>query len=167
MNFKELALAFDAQVRPVEAAWAYEVAINGLDAELELFLNLAVLYFESVDFGYAARHHLSEEFVSGAWTRAFEILQKAEEQFGSHTEIDFWRLYFLFIYSGEEPPNNAFRELAGRNTSLIPYLYMYTFSEKKEYQQQARELLEMVKDATTERKRYIRSVLESAWVGGQ
>jgi hypothetical protein len=44
MNFQELALAFDAQVRPLEAAWAYEIAINAPDAEVELFLNLAVLY---------------------------------------------------------------------------------------------------------------------------
>ncbi len=58
MNFKELAISFDAQARPLEAAWAYEIAINALNAELELFLNLAVLYFECIDVGYAAHHHL-------------------------------------------------------------------------------------------------------------
>jgi hypothetical protein len=162
MSFRELALTFDAQVSPVEAAWAYEVAVNDPDAELELFLNLAVLYFGCADFGYAAHHHLSEAFVSGAWTRAFEILKKAEEKFGTQTELEFWRLYFSFVHLDDESIHTACRELADRKDSLVPYLYLFTASEKKEHLKEARELFESVKDGTTERKRYIKSVLESA-----
>jgi hypothetical protein len=160
MNFQELALAFDAQVRPLEAAWAYEIAINAPDAEVELFLNLAVLYFECVDVGYAAHHHLSENFVSGAWIRAFEILKAAEARFGNQTELEFWRLYFSFIYSGEEPIDDACRKLAERKDSFIPYLYLFTSSGKKKYLEEASKLLQAVKDGDTERKRYIKSVLE-------
>lgn len=160
MNFKELALTFDAQVRPVEAAWAYEIATTAPDAELELFLNLAVLYFECVDSGYATHHRLLEDFVSGAWTRAFETLQVAENRFGSQTEIEFWRLYFSFIYSDEEPIDDACRKLVDRKDSLVPYLYLFTSSGKKKYLEEAGELLQIVKDGDTERKRYIKSVLE-------
>lgn len=160
MNFKELALKFDAQISPVEAAWAYEVAINEPNVEIELFLNLAVLYFGCVDYGYAAHHHLSSDFVSGTWTRAFEILDKAEERFGKHTEVEFWRLYFSYVYSEEEPIDNTCMTLAQRKDSLVPYLYLFTSSGKKQYLNQAQELLELVKDGSTERKRYIKSVLE-------
>lgn len=161
MNFRDLALNLDAQIRPVEAAWAYEVAITEPNADVELFLNLAVLYFQCADLGYAAHHHLSEEFVSGAWDRAFEILEKAEERFGSHTELEFWRLYFPFIYSGDEPITDACEELASRNDSLVPYLYLFTASARKQHLEEAQELLKIVSDGATERKRYIRSVLGS------
>lgn len=160
MNFKELAFKFDAQISPVEAVWAYEVAVNEPDVELEVFLNLAVLYFECGDYGYAAHHHLSGDFVSAAWNRAFEILDKAKERFGEQTEVDFWRLYFPYIYSEEEPIDNACLTLTQRNNSLVPYLYLFTASGKKQYLTQAQELLELVRDGTTARKRYIKSVME-------
>lgn len=160
MNFKELAQRFDAQARPLEAAWAYEIAATEPGADLQTFLDLAVLYFECADLGYAAHHRLSEEFVAGAWDRAFDILNKAEERFGSHTEIEFWRLYFSFIYSDDKEIEAACGKLARRNDSLVPYLYLFSSSGKKQYLEEARQLLESVKDGSTERKRYIRSILE-------
>lgn len=160
MNFEELALGFDAQESPVEAAWAYEIAIGNPDANLDLFLNLAVLYFECLDFGYASHHRLSERFTSGAWDRAFIILNKAGERFGRQTEIEFWRLYFAHIYSGEELTTNACEELARGKDSLIPYMYLFTSSEDKRFLEEARELYESVKDGATQRRRYIKSVLE-------
>lgn len=160
MTFKELALSFDVQVNPLEAAWAYEIAIKEKDADLELFLNLAVLYFECVDFGYAAYHHLSENFAAAAGDRAFDILSEAEERFGKHSEIDFWRLYFSLIYLGDKPSNDAWKELASKGDSLVPYLYLFASSGKVKYQEEAYKLLESVKDGATERKRYIKSILE-------
>ena len=56
---KEKALALDAQDLPLEAAQAYEEAIAASDADVETFINLAVLYFVCVDGGYAPHHHLS------------------------------------------------------------------------------------------------------------
>jgi hypothetical protein len=159
MNFKELALNLDAQEKPVEAAWAYEIAISEPNTESEFFLNLAVLYFECRDFGYSAYHHLSNDFVSGAWQRAFEILEIAEMRFGSQTEILFWREYFSFIYAENKQFDNICQELIHRGDSLIPYLYKNNNSEKREYKENVQKLLELVEDGTTERKRYIKSVI--------
>ncbi len=160
MKFNELALAFDAQESPVEAAWAYEISICAADADLDLYLNLAVLYFECMDFGYAAHHHLSENFVSGAWDRAFQVLARAEERYGRHAEIEFWRMYIPYIYGGGEPIDDACKDLARREESLVPYMYLFTSSGKKKYAEQAQELLNLVKDGITERERYIKSILE-------
>jgi len=55
-TFRELALNFDAQLHPLEAAWAYEIAIRDSSADVELFLNLAGFYFECLDFGFASFH---------------------------------------------------------------------------------------------------------------
>lgn len=160
MNFKELALAFDAQSRPVEAAWAYEIATSAPDSDLDLFLNLAVLYFECADFGYASHHHLSESFVQAAWKRAFEILKQAEARFTGHSEIEFWRLYFPAIYLDEEFSDQVCKNLAQRNDSLIPYMYLFISSGKTAYVDEAQRLLELVADGATERKRYIKSIIE-------
>jgi hypothetical protein len=160
MDFEELALAFDAQEIPVEAAWAYEVAISAPKANLDLFLNLAVLYFECLDFGYASRHRLSEGFTSGAWDRAFDVLNKAEERFGRRTEIEFWRLYFSHIYSGEELTVSACKELTKGKDSLVPFMYLFTSSGKTLFLEEACQLFELVRDCTTERKRYIKSILD-------
>lgn len=159
MNFKELALTFDARMSPVEAVWAYEVAINDPDVEIEMYLNLAVLYFECVDFGYAAHHRLSEDLVSGAWDRAFQILAEAKERFGNQTELEFWQLYFSFIYAEGEPIDMACKELAQKGDSLVPYMYLFTSSGKKRWLEEVKKLLELVEDGTTERKRYIKSVI--------
>jgi hypothetical protein len=159
MTFKDLALELDAQQSPVQAAWAYEIAIKKSDADLELFLNLAVLYFECLDFGYAAHHKLSDRFVQGAGLRILEVIKEAEDRFGPHSELDFWRLYFNYIYGGCEPFDNECEELVVRGDSLVPYVYLFTSSGKKHYQQKAEELLELVKDGLTERKRYIKSLL--------
>lgn len=160
MTFRSMALSFDAQKKPIEAAWAYEITINEPDCELEIFLNLAMLYFEFRDFGYAAHHHLSDDFVSGAWQRAFEILELAEERFGDQTEVIFWQAYFSYIYEENEQIDNICRKLVSRKDSLVPYLYLFTSSDKEEYSDKIQQLLETVKGGETERKRYIRSVIE-------
>jgi len=159
MNYKMIALASDAQVKPLQAAWAYEIAINETDSDLELFLNLAVLYFVCVDYGYASFHNLSEDFVTAAFDRALEIIDKAEERFGNHTELRFWRLYFSYIYS-DESINQSIEDLILEGDSLMPYIYLYTSSGKKKYAEEMQKLLDLVKDASTERKRYVLSIIE-------
>lgn len=73
------------------------------DADLETYINLAVLYFVYTDFGYIAHHDLSKEFVETAWNRVNELLSEAEAHFGRHPEIEFWMRYFRFVVLGEEP----------------------------------------------------------------
>lgn len=74
-------------------------------------------------FRFCLIPHLSDKFVDGAGERALEVLKEAEERFGSQTELDFWRLYFLFIYSNGEPFEDKCKELALNGDSLVPYLF--------------------------------------------
>lgn len=164
MITKEIASKFDAQDRPIDAVKAYEKAITEQDADLETFLNLAVLYFMCTDYGYIAHHKLSNEFVEKAWKRANEVLKEAESKFGKQAEIDFWRYYFRFVVLGDKP----FIEIAENlsRSSLVPYFYLFTSPRGERYRQKAQQLLELVRDGTTAKKRYIKSILEGKLTSG-
>lgn len=161
MSYKELALNFDAQQKPIESVWAYEIAISAVDADLGLFNNLAVLYFVCRDYGFASHHQLLEDFFLTTLQRSFEILQLAETKFGNQTEILFWREYFSFIYAENSNIDSICLSLARRDDSLLPFMYLAGNSDKKEYKEKAQILFESVKQGATERERYIKSILES------
>lgn len=160
VTFIELARIFDARERPLEAAWAYEIALAQGDMELDLVLDLAVLYFVCLDFGYATRHNLPEEFVSGAWTRAFQVLEVGNDRFGANTDLEFWKCYFSSVYVRDEGIEDLSARLLHNSDSLLPAAYLFLAGEK-EFEGQALELLESVKNGSTERERYIKSILEA------
>lgn len=170
MNPKEAAALYDAEERPVEAIAAYEAATRQVDANIDSYINLAVLYFSCFDLGYAAYHKLPKEIFEHSLDHALELLDEAEQRFGRDPDVEFWRLYMRFIYL-EDSDEQAFYRLATTVDSLLPYLYLYAFTfdgppgqgrHPEVYRSQAEQLLELVKEGMTEKDRYIRSVLEAA-----
>lgn len=161
MKAKERAAALDEQDRPLDAIQAYETAIREPDADIETYLNLAVLYFVCRDFGYLTYHRLPNEFVDTAWRRANELLDEAEVRFGRHAEIDFWNKYFRFVVLGEEPFYEECLKLAREGSSLIPYFHLFTSPEGEQYRDEVRRLFESVRDGSTAKKRYIKGIVES------
>lgn len=160
MSARQEAIMLDREDRPVEAAEAYERAIMENDASLDTFLNLAVLYFECTDGGYAAQHRLPNEFMRSSFERANDILTKAEARFGKHPEIDFWRYYFKYVVLGDEHFVDACRRLAQSSSSLVPYFYLFPRPGGLEYRREAEELLNQVREGLTAKDRYIRSILQ-------
>ncbi|HKX27166.1 MAG TPA: hypothetical protein VJ302_05690 [Blastocatellia bacterium] len=160
MTYKELAYKLDREEKLIEAADAYEKAIIDPDADLELLINLAVLYFVCTDGGYLSSYHLSNEFVDHAWERATHLLDEAEARFGRDAEIDFWRRYFQFIRLGEDESIMEKEQLRS-SKSLIPYFYLFKAGDGEEYRAQAEKLHQLVADKSSAKKRYIKSVLES------
>ena len=156
---QEKAAILDAQDLPLDATQAYEEAIAASKADFETFMNLAVLYFVCTDSGYATHHSLSQEFVNYAWERAHELLDKAESRFGAQSEIAFWRQYFRFVVLGEPPFIETCEQLVESGSSLVPAFYLFTSPGGEKYRQQAQQLLDLVKDGTTTKKRYILSIL--------
>lgn len=158
MTSSELALRFDSLEQPLEAAWAYEVAIQEPSARIELFLNLAVLYFEFNDFGYAAFHKLSEDVVGAAWDRGIAVLDLAESRHGPDTEVVFWREYFAYIYRDNPRMDIVLRELAKQGSPIAAAFSKAssgpTLHDKLE------ELRAHVKEGRTERERYLRGILK-------
>lgn len=160
MTQKEIALQFDAQDKPVEAANAYEEAIKEPDSELATYLNLAVLYFSCQDGGYSAHRCLSAEFLDYSWKRANQVLDEAESKFGQNDEIDFWRRYFRWRVLFEDEAIMESERFV-RSDSLIPYFYLVLTNNKEEYLLKAKKLFEQVAEGKTAKDRWIRSILKS------
>ncbi len=166
---RDKAAAFDAQDLPAEAAEAYEQAIAEGDADLDTYIDLAVLYNECNDEGYYAYHHLPDEFIEKTYGRAMELLDEAEAKFGKHAEIDFWRQFFPWDSLGEPSFIPLAEEIAATGESLVPYFYLYVFSEsgeRRQYRKKAEALYDLVKDKSTVKKRRIISTLEAPLVDG-
>lgn len=159
------ALVFDAEERPVQAADAYEQAIAAADVSLEAYLNLAVLYFECLDFGYVSYHRLGDDFVARAARRMTEVLDEAQTRFGQNSEIEFWRRYFRYVHAGAEPFVDACRTIAASGTSLVPYFYLFAATDGQLYRQEAGRLFESVALGKTARERHIKSVLNKFFGG--
>ncbi len=170
MTLRDEAATFDAQDRPMEAAHAYEAAIAAGDADLETYLDLAVLYFECIDGGYMAHHRLPVDFLQTAWDGMLTTLDAAERRYGAHSEITFWRRYFRYIYIGGDPlTEEECQQLLATGETLVPTLFLFgsfaglTNAQAERYRPQAAQLLSAVQAGVTARQRYIRSVLKSAF----
>lgn len=157
-----IALAEDAADRPLNAEAAYKRAIQSASANLEAYLNLAVLYLQFADFGYASYHGIPEDLVNRSYELAMETLDQAQARFGPHPEIDVWRAYADFAVRGSSLDLEALLQLARQRQTLAPYLLLASVSGLKQYRTQAQALLEQIKDGKTERHRLMRSILESA-----
>lgn len=163
MSTKELAKKLDGERRIVEASHVYEELITSSDADMHTYINLATIYFVANDLGFAAHFDLEPSFVEWAWRRIPQLLEEARQRFGNRVEIEFWQIYIPFILLGDEIDEKQLLNLIQKEQTLVPYLYLFIFTEngKHIYRKQAESLLEEVNDASTEKKRYIKSVLES------
>lgn len=161
MKLLQKALFLDAQKLPVKASLEYEELLKIGQANLDSYINLAVLYFVCIDFGYETANNLPEDFIMKAWNRVFKILEEAKVKFGYLEEITFWDIYFHFILRGEEPMYEKCALLAEKGEILIPYFHLYTAPRGEKYRQYAEKLFDAVKDEKTEKNRYVKSLLES------
>jgi hypothetical protein len=159
LNPLDLARNFDIQDRPVEAAQAYESAIDESSGGLEAHLNVAAIYFQCADPGFAARHRLSPEFIARSANRFHEVVVQAQERFPDDGEAKFWRLYYDFVHLGA----NEFAEEAAaivRDTGAdVPFFYLFTRPGGERYRDQALRLYRRTREGRTTRERYIASVL--------
>ncbi len=168
-NLCEKAHLLDAEDNPVVAADACEQCIAAGVATLDDYVNLAVLYFVCNDGGDAAHHQLDVAFLERAWTRMDDVLQDAEDRFGPHPEITFWRRYCPWILGmADTRPNVAERVgLLTSGETLVPAFYLVGASAEVgsddaiRHRALAARLLIGVTPGVTARQRCIRSVTES------
>jgi hypothetical protein len=151
------ARAADAVDDPIRASDLYEQALLGDDADRDMYVDLAVLYFVCCDDGYSAAHRLDREFLDRAWRRARQLLDEAQLKFGRDDEIDFWRGYFAFVDLGEPAQDEKWNVLAASGSTLVPLISVFSRSPER-FERDARRLLESVRDGATARKRYVESV---------
>lgn len=162
VDYAELARRFDAQDRPLEAIWAYEVSLGSGGADLDLYLDLAVLYMVCSDFGYAPYHRLMTEFVHACPQRALEVLAEGEARFGSAVEVETWRAYVREFVLFEDAPDGVYEELAARGESALPGCMLYLRSGGRVNIDDTRVVYDEVRAGRTARQRLLKGLLESS-----
>jgi len=161
MNLIEVALEYDRNNKPLKAALTYEEIVQLNESNLEIFLNLAVIYFLMMDYGFAEYHKISDEYLEKAEENFYKILKLAEKKFGRKSEIEFWKYYYKYIVIGEDISTKVFEDIAKSGDSLIPFFHLFVLEKGSRYRKEATQLYEKIKLGRTARERYIKSVLET------
>lgn len=159
MSPLENARHFDEKDCPVEAAQSYELAIAQGEADISAYLDLALVYLECCDFGYASHHHLPSDFESAAYSNCLRILGAAENKFGDHVEIKFWRHLAAFMVLGENISDAMLRPLLNKEATLVPYYFAYLNSEERQYRNEVLSLKKQVSPRKTCRQRFVDGVI--------
>ena len=147
----------DSLDKPAEAVQAFEASLVDAEARLSDYVATAVLYFQILDPGYAAFHHLSMMLVDTASARFRELLDAADARFGASEETAFWRAFFAERRDGATIDPAFYLQLAGP-TFLWPYLPLYAWTHGVEYRTEMAALIEAT-DPASSPGRYVRSYL--------
>lgn len=143
------------------AAARYEELLASGAADLDTWLNLAVLYWHATDPGMAAAQKLPRELLAKAGERFPELLAEAERRFPGRTEPRFWGRYVAWADLGEPFDRAECLELLREDPeSLVPAMHVFAVSQGKDSEAEARELLRRCHADGTTRSRYVASVIE-------
>jgi hypothetical protein len=91
------------------------------------------------------------------------LLDEAAKLFGASAEIKFWQRYFDFILRGGDPFYSECLLLVQDGITIVPYFHLFTGPDGDKYVDQAQSLLRAVNSGSTEKERYIKSILEGAF----
>ena len=157
---KEKYEAFTAKT--IETARKYEELLAEGNPTSADYLNLAVLYWQCQEPGFLVSANLDLDFIKYAGIRIPEVLDEAEKRFPTCPEIGFWKSYINFYLLGDAFPVEECKKLLEKpESNLVPYLYLFSSSQGREYQEQATKLLADCKVQPTLKNLYIISVIES------
>lgn len=156
MNYLSLAIELDRDGKLVEAAWAYELAIQGGPLPLDASLDLVGIYLTCADAGYAASEELPMHFVDAAYSRAHEVLASCSERYANHPEVAAWRLFLRERVLGERWPLEVFERLAMEGSELA-LVALFVASDRQRFSTEVRSILTAASAADSARKRYLLS----------
>lgn len=151
----------DVDERVLEAASLYEVVLRSDVAPLDAYLNLAFLYWQCSDLGFAGAHHISDEFLVHAGHRYDPILVEADRRFGWQPEIEFWQLYFQWYWTGVGFVSRCAELVLHDSKPTVPFFYLFVESHGDSYRAEAVALLLTCQQCPTAKNRYITSILHS------
>lgn len=153
MNSARLA---DKKKRVREAIILYEELLKSGGAKYQDILNLIVLYFNCMDFGYFWAHKVGTDIQAVASSRALELVTLAEIKYGHCDELTYWKTMIPFYGWSEPVP-----EWSLRGDSEVPYIYLATEDPTEVNIQHIKLLEESLSSLDdSERKRYLAGKVE-------
>jgi hypothetical protein len=161
-DFVESAYLFDMRNKPAQAVEFYEKAISVDELDVPGYLNLMVLYFEMLDYGFCSSHQISQELSEIADSRLWQLNNEIKTKFGENDEAMFWETYSKFVVLGEDSSvyELIWLSFIDRQSTLVPLIYF--FGREKviaQYTEQIALLKVQCIEATSARERYILSIL--------
>lgn len=163
----EEATRSDGEGAVEKAASLYEEALVSGECAPEAFLNLLILYWQATDYGFSTARALRSEFVAKAGKRIPGLLRNAAEALPGNSEVRFWQRYIPWADLGDEfSVEECERFLHEDPRNLVPAMYLYSQSEGKKWQDEARELLRRCSSDASHRSKYITSVLQGVMKRG-
>lgn len=157
--YMALGASLDRVDRLVDAAWAYELALQHSPVSVDLVLDLVAVYLTCLDAGYAMSKGLSEGFTEGAYGRANEVLDLGVRTFGDLPDFEAWSLALRQLVLGEEIPRSCFEQLAAGGSDLAAI--EASLESDPRYLAQAKQVFGRSAARDTARRRYFMSFANS------
>lgn len=158
----EAAVALDVARDIDGAVAAYERLIADGKATADVYINLALIYFECNDPGFVHHYMPSDEIVSKSWNRMTEVLALGRVACGDPAEMRFWLRYFRFIFLHEELSVEDVLALAQEtDASPVPYFIVYVQTHEARWHSQAEIIYREAVALPTVKNEYIRSMLKN------
>jgi len=154
----------DARTRFFDPAEALERQAAATPDDLGVLIDLVVHYSMMLDPGISAACGLTAADMAKAGTRREQLFALGAARFGDSPRLEFWRRYLHWADLGEPFPEDDCRALASADpTNPEPALYLFACCGDPQAEPAARELFRRVQGVESERARYIRAVLDSAF----
>lgn len=154
------ALDLDLRQDVLPCAAAYTDAMVEPSAPLEVFINLAFLYWNCTDPGFSGAHHLDSQFVRLAGDRYGEVLQAALTRWPHAVEPQFWEKYFDFAgLGGPDFVDECLGWAQAPGAPDVLALHIYDQTGDERWLPTVARLLREAEHCPTTKNRYIASVL--------
>jgi len=160
----ELAIIKDISKDYIEAVGLYEDSIKTGSASLDMYANLAFLYWEfaAEQISFNNPNNIPDEWSLIGGNRYGEIIEQGLEKYPSSLELKFWEKYLPYRLFGDEFTQQECEQLVlehKEDKSLIPYFYLYLFCRKK-YKAERDELFKLCENIPTAKFIYIKSLIQ-------
>ncbi len=131
---------------------------------LDDYINLSFMYWRvASDYGFVTHYGISNTLRDIGNKKYADLIEEAIGKYPASLELHFWKRYFPHRAYFEDFSQKDCEELIRKysnDESLIPYFFLYLF-DKKKFKEQRDELLQICKETSTEKYRYIKSIIEN------
>lgn len=157
------AIEKDVNQKYLEAVKLYEDKISNTEGSLDIYINLAFLYWQfASDFGFAKYHQIEDYWRERGAEKYPELINQARKKYPDSLELKFWEKYFPYRHFNDEFTREECEKLIDEyssDKSIVPYFFLYLFDEEK-YKEERDTLLKQCGQLPTAKNRYIRSIIE-------
>ncbi len=140
----------------------YELALRERSDDLDVWMNLTILYWLATDPGISAATWKAGEFFTFAADRLSTLLEQGRERFAGRAPAEFWTRYIEWIEYGKPLEVAECREWLAREPQFNdPALYGYMTIPDAPCDDDIAQLLAECRGQDTLRADYLVSVIES------